>query len=67
VAQDRPATYDVPPGGVERRRYNRRTGPTAQNPPYFEIFERIALALEGIQDAVSQRPSGPGLPTPRGE
>ena len=73
MAQDRPASYDTPPGGVERRRYNRRTGPAAPSPPYFEVFERIALALEGIQDAVGGRTGeqgerrGSGLPSPRGE
>lgn len=33
---------------AERRRYNRRTVPTAVTPPYFEMFERIALALEAL-------------------
>jgi hypothetical protein len=34
---------------TDRRRYNRRTDPTATtNPPYFEVFERIAIALESI-------------------
>lgn len=31
----------------ERRKYNRRSEPGTQ-PPYFEVFERIALALEQI-------------------
>lgn len=31
----------------DRRRYNRRAGP-AVTPPYFEAFERIAIAMERI-------------------
>ena len=37
----------------ERRRYNRRT--TEVTPPYFDAFERIAVALEGIRDLLVSR------------
>lgn len=57
----------------EQRRYNRRT-PTAQaSPPYFEVFERIAAALERIGDRLpvpptvtlpTADPSRPRLPRP---
>jgi hypothetical protein len=44
----------------ERRRYNRRR-PDADStpPPYYEIFDRIASALEGIESIVrtGSRPS----------
>ena len=39
-------------GVPERRRYNRRIGPEV-NPPYYEVFDRIATALEGIQRAMN--------------
>ena len=35
--------------GSEGRRYNRRSGPSDETPPYFEAFARIASALEGIE------------------
>lgn len=34
---------------IDRRRYNRRTVPSEISPPYYEVFERIADALEGIE------------------
>lgn len=38
----------------DRRRYNRRQlGVVA--PPYFEVFERIASALEGIEQHLRNR------------
>lgn len=51
----------------ERRRYNRRT--TALNeagPPYYEAFNRIATAMEAMQQSIEalaealskQRPTG---------
>lgn len=33
----------------ERRRYNRRSAPDTSSPPYYEVFERIAVALESIE------------------
>lgn len=38
----------------ERRRYNRRSVAEA-SPPYYDTFERIAVALEGIRDALAER------------
>jgi hypothetical protein len=50
----------------ERRTYTRRTPQVT--PPYFEVFERIAVALESIATAVGQRqvvlPSDPPRPRP---
>ena len=35
------------------RRYNRRTPPVSETaPPYFELFQRIAVALEGIESGL---------------
>ena len=36
-----------------RRTYNRRTEDRELSPPYFEVFERIALALEHIDTTLS--------------
>ena len=70
---------DEAPGGSdrrasERRRYNRRRPEDAATPPYYEAFERIALALEGIRDQLTVRtqinlPADPAgtAPRPRGE
>jgi hypothetical protein len=33
--------------GEDRRQYNRRA--TDRSPPYYQVFERIALALEQIE------------------
>lgn len=42
---------------AERRRYNRRAPTEASlTPPYYQIFERIAAALEGIDAALSAGP-----------
>ena len=55
----------------ERRRYNRRTTSDV-TPPYFETFERIAQALEGIRDELARGPAAtvqrpaPGAPASRG-
>jgi hypothetical protein len=38
----------------ERRRYTRRSAP-AGSPPYFEAFERIAVALETMVSLLEQR------------
>ncbi|MGB8652210.1 MAG: hypothetical protein WCD35_16295 [Mycobacteriales bacterium] len=74
MAPNSPTTQDVPPGGVERRRYNRRAAPSEPSPPYFEVFMRIAVALEGIQDALApqaeRREGGDTdrrMPSPRSE
>lgn len=55
------ATHDEPPPSASterragqrrvsdrRRTYNRRAEDRELSPPYFEVFERIALALEHI-------------------
>jgi len=44
-ATDRPAERR----GGRRRTYNRRSDEHDPTPPYFEVFERIATALEGIE------------------
>jgi hypothetical protein len=36
--------------GGRRRSYNRRLDDREVSPPYYEIFERIAVALEAIED-----------------
>lgn len=38
----------------ERRRYNRRRTDEV-TPPYYEAFERIAVALEGIRSELGAR------------
>lgn len=73
--ESRRATDEGPPTGVpERRRYNRRTTPGEVSPPYFEVFERIAIALEEIQQALTSPPApakarstGRRTPSPRSE
>lgn len=67
-----------PPSGEERRtgerrRYNRRRPEDAVTPPYYEAFERIAVALEDIRDQLATRtqislPKDPvtAPPPPRG-
>lgn len=35
--------------GDRRRTYNRRSAEHELTPPYFEVFERIAVALEHIE------------------
>lgn len=39
---------------TERRRYNRRQSDTQPAPPYFETFDRMATALEGIEETLEQ-------------
>jgi hypothetical protein len=68
----RRVTDEGPPSGAaERRRYNRRTMPGEQSPPYYEVFERIAFALEGIQQTLDEReatkPKSRRMPQPRSE
>lgn len=70
VDEERTAPLERRGGTGERRRYNRRTTSDV-TPPYFETFERIASALEGIRDELAQGRSGapgpaPGAPAPRG-
>jgi hypothetical protein len=54
----------------DRRRYNRRRAEEV-TPPYYEAFERMAVALEGIRSAMGSReialPSDTGStpPSPR--
>lgn len=38
----------------EQRRYNRRAPVSDLSPPYYDVFERIALALEGVERALSE-------------
>jgi hypothetical protein len=60
-------------GPTERRKYNRRSSSSELSPPYFEAFERIAVALEEIRDTLrgprelrlpADRLSGPVVPHP---
>lgn len=44
-----PAGTPVERRGGRRRTYNRRSDEQAPSPPYFEVFERIASALERIE------------------
>lgn len=39
----------------EQRRYNRRSPASDVSPPYFEAFERIAVALENIEKMLAVR------------
>ena len=39
-----------------RRTYNRRQTDTTVAPPYFEVFIRIATALENIEQLMRDRP-----------
>lgn len=63
AARDHPAPGAPPPGIPERRvgerrasdrrrSYNRRLEDRELSPPYFEVFERIAMALERIDAAL---------------
>ena len=65
--EQRGATTERRSGTGERRRYNRRTSAADTPPPYYETFERIAVALEGIRDALGGRRSEPQPPAPRRE
>lgn len=50
-------------GVGERRRYNRRSAPEPGSPPYYEVFDRIASALEGIAAALGDTsPMAPPAP-----
>ncbi len=63
MAQDVHTTHertgDTDRRDTDRRRYNRRSTAGEPSPPYFEAFERIALALEGIQRALTPPPAPP--------
>jgi hypothetical protein len=48
----------------ERRTYNRRQAATPETPPYFSVFERIAVALENI---AAELGSGKTVVLPRDE
>ena len=60
-------TSDEPGGGAapgprgerrapgEQRRYNRRAPTSDASPPYYETFERIASALERIENLIATR------------
>lgn len=37
----------------EQRRYNRRSPASEVTPPYYDVFERIAVALEGIEQQLA--------------
>lgn len=39
----------------EQRRYNRRAPASDASPPYYETFERIAVALERIEQLLATR------------
>ena len=41
--------------GSDRRTYNRRSSASAVSPPYYEAFERIAVAIERISTLLDQR------------
>ncbi len=60
----------------ERRKYNRRQSESLPTPPYYEAFDRIAGALEGIESLLRELvrqtggASGAGWPDethPRGQ
>jgi len=40
--------------GDRRRTYNRRQDDREISPPYFEVFERIAVALEQINASLNR-------------
>ncbi|MCW2613538.1 MAG: hypothetical protein JWN08_532 [Frankiales bacterium] len=53
-------------GGGERRRYNRRSAPEPGSPPYYDVFDRIAVALETIAASLSgPAPAPPTAVRPR--
>jgi len=39
----------------EKRKYNRRAVSQETSPPYYDVFVRIASALEGIEAALQNR------------
>lgn len=72
MTQERRSTDMTTDSAAGRRRYNRRTNDTEPTPPYYETFDRIASALEGIQRALENSPdsvrtSEQQMPSPRHE
>ncbi len=65
VDEERTAPLERGSGAGEKRRYNRRTT-SEVTPPYFETFERIAQALEGIRDELANGRERPGAPSAGG-
>jgi len=51
----------------ERRRNNRRTTDPLVAPPYFEVFDRMAAALEDIEFMLASLASPPGTDQPEGD
>ncbi len=49
-------------GQTDRRRYNRRSAPDTASPPYYEVFERIAIALESIDQSLRSAEEAPSRP-----
>ena len=58
VDEERTSPAERRGSAAERRRYNRRTTSDV-TPPYFETFERIAVALEGIRNELARKPQQP--------
>lgn len=54
TSDDRPGSGDSRTTG-DQRRYNRRTPVSDASPPYYDIFARIATALEGIERLLQKR------------
>ena len=48
----------------DRRRNNRRTTDPLVSPPYYDVFDRMAVALEHIESTLAsltgESPDGPG-------
>lgn len=70
VDEERTAPLERRGAPGERRRYNRRATSDV-TPPYFETFERIARALEGIREELARgtadgAASRQGAPSPWG-
>ena len=63
--QDLPLDAPATERAAGRRRYTRRATDVA--PPYFEVFERIAVALERTADALGNRQISLDPPAPRTE
>jgi hypothetical protein len=63
--QDMPPDVPASSRSAGRRHYNRRS--TDVSPPYFEVFERIAAALERTADALGGRQISLDPPAPRTE
>jgi len=48
----------------ERRRNNRRTTDPLVSPPYYDVFDRMAAALEHIESAIASLASPAGTDPP---